>query len=71
MGAVGYFYQQVTDDRISGNDVENRRGRVFAVGPGLKYNFKNLSFIGKVYFETLTRNRNEGVSSFFKLIYTF
>ena len=71
LAAVGYFYQQVTDDEISGDDVNNRRGRVLGLGPGIKYNFKDLSVIGKVYFETMAKNRNEGISAFFKLIYKF
>ena len=71
LGAVGYFYQQMTDDKISGDDVNNRRGRVFAIGPGVKYNFNDLSLVGKVYFETLVENRYKGVQSFFKLHYRF
>ena len=71
VGAVGYFYQQVTDDEISGDDVNNRRGRVFAIGPGVKYNFDRMSLIGKVYFETLAKNRYEGISAFIKLNYSF
>ncbi len=71
VGAVGYFYQQVTDDEISGDDVNSRLGRVFAIGPGVKYNFDRLSLIGKVYFETLAKNRYEGISAFIKLNYKF
>jgi hypothetical protein len=71
LGVVGYFYQQMTDDQISGHDVNHRRGRVFAFGPGVKYNFKKLSLIGKVYYETLVKNRNEGIQTFFKLNYQF
>ena len=71
LGAVGYYYQQMTDDEISGDQVNNRRGRVFAIGPGVKYNFNDLSLIGKVYFETLVKNRYQGVQTFFKLNYRF
>ncbi len=71
VAAVGYFYQQITDDEIRGDDVTSRKGRVFAIGPGVKYDRENVSFIGKVYFETLAENRNEGVSAFFKVIYKF
>ena len=71
LGIVGYFYQQTTDDQISGEDVNNRRGRVFAFGPGVKYNFNKVSLIGKVYYETLVRNRYKGIQTFFKLNYQF
>ena len=71
VGAVGYFYHQTTDDEISGDNVDSRLGRVFAIGPGVKYNFERLSLIGKVYFETLAKNRYEGVSAFIKLNYAF
>lgn len=69
LGAVGYFYQQTTDDRISGDDVDDRKGRVLAMGPGVQYSHENLTLIGKAYFETLAENRNQGVSAFFKFIY--
>ncbi len=71
LGIVGYFYQQTTDDEISGEDVNNRRGRVFAFGPGVKYNFNKVSLIGKAYYETLVRNRYKGIQWFFKLNYQF
>lgn len=71
LGAVGYFYQQITDDEISGSDVNNRKGRVAAVGPGVKYNMKDLSLIGKAYYEGYAENRNESISAYFKLLYKF
>ncbi len=71
IGAVGYFYQQVTNDRINDTAVRERRGRVLGIGPGIKYNLDRGSLIGKVYFETLAKNRYQGINAFFKFTYKF
>lgn len=71
VAAVGYYYQQTTDDEIDGKDVNDRKSKVYAIGPGFKYDYKDVSFIGKVYFEDGAKNKNEGVSSFFKFLYPF
>lgn len=74
LGVAGYFYQQTTDDEQHGTKVpfnDGNKGRVFAVGPALKYQVKNMSFSLKYLFETVVENRPEGGNLWFKCSYAF
>jgi hypothetical protein len=74
VGAAGYFYQQVTNDRQFGNKVpfnNGNKGRVVSVGPALKYDYKNMSFSAKYLFETAVENRPIGNNLWLKFIYAF
>jgi hypothetical protein len=71
LGAAGYYYQQVTDDKFHGDEIEDFRGRVIAIGPALKYDYKNMAFSLKYQFETAVRNRPEGDNLWFKFTYAF
>jgi hypothetical protein len=70
-GIGGYFYQQTTDDELDGADVPDDKGRVLALGPVVKYGYKNMSFTLKSLFETEVRNRPSGNSTWFRLVYAF
>lgn len=37
VGAGGYLYQQLTDDKLNGAAVRNSKSRGFAIGPSIKY----------------------------------
>ena len=37
LGAGGYAYQQLNDDKLTGATVSNNKGRAFAIGPSIKY----------------------------------
>lgn len=71
LGLTGYYYQQVTDDEANGVEVEGNRGRVLALGPGLKYDYKNMSVSLKYQVETKVKNRPDGDNFWFKFIYAF
>ena len=70
-GVGGYWYQQVTEDEQNGASVRQNLGRALAVGPQIKYDYKNMSFTLKYQFETDTRNRPEGNNLWAKLTYVF
>ena len=70
-GLAGYVYQQVTDDEANGTTVNDSKGRVFAFGPALKYDYKNMTFSLKYQFETAAENRPEGNNLWFKFVYAF
>lgn len=70
-GLTGYFYQQVTDDEANGKTVNDSKGRVVALGPALKYDYKNMAFSLKYQFETAAENRPEGNNLWFKFVYAF
>jgi hypothetical protein len=72
VGAAGYWYQQTTDDRNT-NPLRPtlERGRSIALGPVLKYDYRNMAFTLKYLVETEARNRPEGDNLWFKFLYAF
>jgi len=70
VGLNGYYYQQVTEDERDGNDAGNK-GRVFALGPAVQYNYKNMSFTAKWQPEFEARNKPEGNKFWFNFVYAF
>jgi hypothetical protein len=68
-GAVGYIYRQTTDDYSRRERVQNYRAQVDSIGPLIKYDYKNMSFIFKAYFETDAKNRPEGQQLWFRFNY--
>lgn len=71
VGAGGYWYQQVTDDEQNGQKIRDSKGSAVAVGPQLKYAYKNMSFTLKYLMEVETANRPEGNNLWFKAMYAF
>jgi hypothetical protein len=51
--------------------VKDDKGRVFAAGPALFFDYKTWLFQGHVYFETEARNRAEGINSQLTILYKF
>jgi hypothetical protein len=70
-GIGGYYVQQIQDDEQNGETVEDNKRRSFAIGPQVKYDHKNMSFIAKYQVETGNRNTFEGNRLNLKLIYAF
>ncbi|MDX9715430.1 MAG: transporter [Dissulfurispiraceae bacterium] len=70
LGLGGYYYRQVTDDRQYGVKVgtDGNKGQVFAFGPQVKYDYKNMSFILKYQTETLVENKPDGSTFWFKFV---
>lgn len=67
-GVGGYFYRQVTDDRLDGERVEGNKGRAFALGPSIKYTSRDGWFLtAKWQRESGVRNRPEGAAYWLKL----
>jgi hypothetical protein len=74
LGLGGYFYTQVTDDRQNGQKVglgDGFKGQVFALGPAIKYDYKNVSFTLKYQKEMEVTNKPEGDKVWFKFLYIF
>jgi len=72
-GLGGYFYRQVTDDEQNGQKVgtDGFKGQVFAVGPQLKYDYRNMAFSVKYQREMLAENKPEGNKFWLNLMYAF
>jgi hypothetical protein len=68
-GLNGYFYQQVTDDRLQGAVFQDGfRGRGLAVGPQLRFPLgKHGGFAVKYYRDTLVQNRPRGHAFWFQM----
>jgi len=74
VGLGGYFYKQVTDDELHGTKValnDGFKGQALALGPQLKYDYKNMFFILKYQREMAVENRPEGNKFWFKMMYAF
>jgi len=72
-GAGGYWYHQVTDDEQGEGSpaLPMEKGRALAIGPQVKYEYKNMAFTLKYLIEVETRNRPEGNNLWFKFLYAF
>ncbi len=73
LGVGGYYYKQITNDKINGVKVrtDGNKGQVFAIGPQVKYDHKNMSFTLKYQKEMEAKNKPEGDKFWFKFIYAF
>ncbi len=83
IGLNGYFYAQVTDDDYKLNDSipepvqallkedEGNRSQVFAMGPGIWYNHKNMFFSLRNQWEMAAKNKTEGYNVWAKFTYAF
>ena len=83
LGVNGYYYTQVTDDSYELNDSipapvqellradEGYHSQVFAAGPGIWYNHKNMFFELRSQFEMNAKNKTEGQNVWFKFTYAF
>jgi len=66
-GVSGYALQQITDDKVDGNDQAHSRERVFGIGPGFKYKIDTWLLYLNGYYETGAENRPEGVKFVFRI----
>jgi hypothetical protein len=72
LGAGGYVYRQVTDDKQGGLTVAGNRGRALAIGPSVKYQSKTGWFITAKYEKQHNvRNRPDGAAFWVKTIIPF
>lgn len=71
LGIAGYYYQQTTDDHTGVGTIKNDKGMVFAIGPAVAYCSKQWFFDFHVDFETTAKNRPQGVTSLFSVVYSF
>ncbi len=83
IGVNGYYYTQTTDDSYDLNDSipapvqdllradEGHHSQVFAVGPGIWYQNKNMFFSLRNQWEMAAENKTEGYNIWAKFTYAF
>jgi hypothetical protein len=71
VGVGGYFVHQIQRDEQNGNEVSDSIRKTFAVGPQVKYDYQNMSFIAKWQNEVFSRNTFDGNRFNLKFIYAF
>jgi hypothetical protein len=72
LALVGYYLQQLADNKLNGVVVPDSKERVVGVGPGICYFFsKDLIFFTYLYTESHVRNRPEGLSFVLRLVKHF
>jgi len=71
LGAAGYIFRQVADDKVYGVRVPDSRERVFAAGPGLVYNGSGLTMMLSHPVEFWGQNRFVGSRTTLELLYRF
>jgi len=68
-GIGGYWYTQITDDKQNGVKVgDGNKGKVFAIGPQIKFDDRKMSFILKYQREMSTENKPEGSKVWLKFV---
>lgn len=68
---MGYFYQQITDDKTGEGSVKHDRGRVLGIGPGVWWTYNKWIVEAHTAFETAVKNRTEGINSYLTISYAF
>lgn len=80
LALVGFYWQQLTKDELGdrfggykGTDIApfKGKGRVWSLGPMVRYDYKNMFFLLKWYHEFDAKNTVEGDGFWFKFFYAF
>jgi hypothetical protein len=71
IGVASYALLQITRDEIDGDGQTRSKERVFALGPGVKYTYRNVSMYLNSYFETQVKNRPIGTRVVARLALVF
>jgi hypothetical protein len=72
IGLNGYYYKQITDDKVDGDKVgDGFKGQAFAIGPSIKYDYQNMTFNLKYQHEMSVENKPEGDKFWLKFVYAF
>lgn len=69
LGINGYYLEQIKDHKLFGQSIPNSRERALGIGGGFLYALKrrlSAVIIGNLYFETLVRNRAQGIKFVFR-----
>jgi hypothetical protein len=72
LGISGYWLKQISDSKLNGQAMKDRREQVWAIGPGLMYSFSQHDHVvANAYWEHDAQNRPEGTRLQLRLIHHF
>lgn len=72
LGVNGYYLEQITDTKVNGDDVDGRREKVLAIGPGALLSFSQETHLFfNLFFESDAENRPEGTRSTLRFVHHF
>ncbi|MFD1627717.1 SphA family protein [Azospirillum griseum] len=73
LGATGYYYRQVSDDKRGGRKVgsDGYRGETFAIGPTINYRLGSIPITAAWQHETRAKNRSQGDKLWLKAVISF
>ncbi len=72
IAAVGYFLQQLHNNKALGVTLPDSKERIFGIGPGIGYfHTQNLIFFSYLYLEAGVRNRPQGTRFVSRLVLHF
>ncbi len=72
VGLNGYYLKQISDTKVDGDDVEDRKEQVLGLGPGAVYHHsKNQHVFMNIFAETLSENRTEGTRITLRYVHHF
>ncbi|WP_111892365.1 transporter [Acinetobacter sp. MB5] len=72
LGVNGYWLKQITDTKVDGEKVKDRREQIWAIGPGAMYSFSNDNHVvANAYFEQDAQNRPQGTRLQVRYIHHF
>lgn len=72
VGIIGYYLEQLTNNKLNNIPVPNFKARLVAVGPGAAYSLPNGDFFWwYIYFENNARNTLQGIRSMFRFFIIF
>ncbi|HUW34944.1 MAG TPA: transporter [Planctomycetota bacterium] len=72
VGANGYYFQSLEQDRYQGTKIPGSKEQVLAIGPMVRYDFAPVTSLSlKVQFEQYVRNRPDGQAVWLKFVHSF
>ena len=70
-GIAGYFYKQITDDKIGSHTVKDSKAQAIGIGPSLVYSSNNIDFTFQYTKDYAVKNKGEGDQLWFKTYIAF
>jgi anthranilate 1,2-dioxygenase (deaminating, decarboxylating) large subunit len=71
MGVVGYYLQQLNEDKINGAKIIDSEEMAVAVGPVVWYNKGDFIIEAKTHFDVEVENRPKAITGVLRVIYNF